>query len=142
MNNEKLTKKRILKYREAMEKMVVEKGYFIQGVMAGENSFGYTVGRNDSGKPDFYIKRFTGSLQHLIEEAVTITDSKEWNSDQVFESAILINALNKEPTKFKLRNISPDSVKDVVLGMFGRDCDSDEMRVVEIVVSGENNDFN
>lgn len=134
--------KRIQELRKKMETMVKEQGYVIQGVMNGEDSFGYTFGRNDKGLPDFFINKFSNPLAELFKEAQVIVDSGDWMEEHVYESEVLVSAeIEAEPTKFKLRYIDPTDVLGQALGVFNRGHQLADIRIIEIIVTGENNVF-
>lgn len=134
--------KRIRQLRKKMDEIISEHGYMIQVVYHGEDSFAYTIGRNDKGNPDFVLKYYGGALVHLFKEAVALFDQQTYDQDKIYESTVLVcKTKPEEATKFKMQVVQVEDFKDIVLGVYNRYSDLQFVELVQIIPANEFNEF-
>lgn len=134
---------RIAELRERMNNMIAKNGYFIQGVMNGEESFCYTIGRNDKGEKDFLLENFNQVLVKIVQEVVGIDSKNLLTENTVYRSDILICKETEEKTRYRVKRVDLRDYQTLVLGIFNRYVESDlpNIQLWKIEVSGINNKF-
>ncbi len=135
---------KIAQLREKMEEMVKNHGYCIQGVGGSDKNlpYIYTFGRNDAGKPDIYIHSAPRSLAKLVQECVDIIDQNEFQDGGIYESKTYVLAKDETtPTKLKMNFVDPVSLRDITLGIFNRGKPIEDIRIVQVTLADENNQF-
>jgi hypothetical protein len=145
---DKLTKEQLKEIRLQMEQIIQNRGYYIQGVNDPAGRYAYTFGRNDRGEADLIMLNFNTVLAGLFEEALALIDLGEegtgvsYTPGKVYESETLV--CNTEPTqatKFKIVLTHPVIHKDKILGILSRGKALEEIKLLEIIVAGQNNLF-
>jgi hypothetical protein len=148
MTTDNHNKQEIKDMRAQMERIVQNRGYYIQGVDDPEGMYAYTFGRNDRGLADLIILRFNNVLARLFDEAFALIDLGEEGTGapfvpgKVYESKYLIcSAGSGQATKFKIVPAHAGDHEDKILGTLNRGKALSEVKLLEIVVAGENNTF-
>ena len=135
---------RMEELRSHIENMIKKTGYCIMAVIGDDNNapYIYTYGRNDIGKPDLFIPNAPGALYKLVKECIDIIDNGGFKENEVYTSnTSMIVKDQSAPIKFKLTTIDPKGIQNIALGMFNRGQEVEDVKVIQVTVADEYNQF-
>ena len=117
--SESLSNKEIQAYREKMEQLIDKCGHFIQVVSCGSGTFGYTIGRTDENKNEFYMRIGLAPYNGLLNSVPRIYDKGNIHIGVPFVLDEWTSKATGEKTLFVLDYATNDQQKDM-LGAFSR----------------------